>query len=54
MKPGRSQYLEEMEKEHIAKTLKLHNGHKGKTAEALGIDRKTLRMKMQKYEVERC
>jgi DNA-binding NtrC family response regulator len=47
-----SQRLFEVEKEHIAKTLKMFEGHKGKTAERLGIDRKTLRLKLKKYGIE--
>lgn len=42
----------DIEKEHIEKTLKMFNGHKIKTAEALGIDRKTLRLKMKKYGID--
>jgi len=49
---GESQRLVDVEKEHIAKTLKMLNGHRGKTAERLGIDRKTLRLKMKKYGIE--
>jgi len=44
--------LDDVEKEHIIKMLNRLNGHKGKTAEALGIDRKTLRMKMKRYEID--
>jgi len=46
---GKAQRLVDVEKEHIAKTLKVFNGHRGKTAEWLGIDRKTLRLKLKKY-----
>ncbi len=49
---GKSQRLVDVEKEHIASTLKILNGHRGKTAERLGIDRKTLRLKMKKYGIE--
>ena len=49
---GTSQRLVDVEKEHIARTLKIFNGHKGKTAERLGIDRKTLRLKLKKYGIE--
>lgn len=49
---GKLQRLVDVEKEHIAKTLKMLNGHRGKTAEQLGIDRKTLRLKMKKYGIE--
>ncbi len=41
--------LIDVEREYIAKTLQMFNGHKGRTAEALGIDRKTLRAKLKKY-----
>jgi len=41
-----------VEKEHIARTLKMFNGHKGKAAESLGIDRKTLREKLKRYAIE--
>jgi DNA-binding NtrC family response regulator len=44
--------LIDAEREHIAKTLKMFNGHKAKTAESLGIDRKTLRAKLKKYGIE--
>jgi transcriptional regulator with GAF, ATPase, and Fis domain len=44
--------LIDVEKEHIAKTLKIFNGHRGKAAESLGIDRKTLRAKLKKYGIE--
>jgi two-component system response regulator HydG len=44
--------LVDMEKEYIIKALKLFNGHKGKTAESLGIDRKTLRLKLKAYGIE--
>jgi len=46
------QRLIDLEREHISKTLKLFNGHKGKTAKALGIDRKTLRLKLRRYGIE--
>jgi len=49
---GKAQRLIDIEKEHIAKTLKMFNGHRGKTADWLGIDRKTLRSKLKKYGVE--
>ncbi len=39
--------LKEFEKEYILKVLALMNDNKTKAAEVLGIDRKTLRMKMQ-------
>ena len=49
---GQAQRLIDVEKEHIARTLKIFNGHKGKTAESLGIDRKTLREKLKRYAIE--
>ena len=45
-------YLEEVEKEHIAKALKIFEGNKTKAAKYLGIDRKTLRSKMEKYNLQ--
>ena len=44
--------LVDVEKEHISRTLKKFNGHRGKTADALGIDRKTLRSKLKRYGLE--
>ncbi len=44
--------LADVEKEHIARTFKMFNGHKGKTADWLGIDRKTLRSKLRRYALE--
>ena len=44
--------LIDVEKEHIKKTLQMCKGHKQKTAEVLGIDRKTLRNKMKKYGID--
>jgi len=49
---GQAQRLIDVEKEHIARTLKMFNGHKGKAAESLGIDRKTLREKLKRYAME--
>jgi len=49
---GEAKRLIDVEREHIAKTLKMFNGHKGKTAEWLGIDRKTLRSKLRRYGIE--
>ena len=47
-----TQRLVDVEKEHITRTFKMFNGHRGKTAERLGIDRKTLRLKLRKYGIE--
>lgn len=44
--------LVDLEKEYIIKALKKFNGHRGNTAESLGIDRKTLRLKMKAYGIE--
>ena len=41
--------LEDVEKEHIEKVLKQFNNNKSRAANALGIDRKTLRKKIRKY-----
>ncbi len=41
--------LSEVERHHIQKTLNRLGGHMTRTAQALGIDRKTLRLKMRKY-----
>ena len=49
---GGPQRLDDVEKAHIVKTLKMFNGRRGKTAESLGIDRKTLRSKLRKYGIE--
>ena len=46
------QRLVDVEREHIAKTLKMFNGHRGEAAKSLGIDRKTLRLKLKKYGIE--
>ena len=48
----RPRRLADVEKEHIARTLKMFGGHKGKTAEWLGIDRKTLRSKLRRYDLD--
>jgi len=44
--------LEELEKEHIQNTLAYFHGQKMKTAEALGVDRKTLWTKLKKYGID--
>ncbi len=43
--------LEEMERLHIMKVLQRAEGNKTQAARLLGIDRKTLRTKMKKYEI---
>lgn len=44
--------LAEAEKREIADALRQFNGHRGKAAEYLGINRKTLREKITKYQIE--
>lgn len=43
--------LLEAEAETILRTLREHDGHRGKTAAALGIDKSTLWRKMRKYAI---
>ncbi len=43
------QSLMEVEKQHIQDTLQRNNWHMQRAAEVLGIDRKTLRLKIRKY-----
>ena len=43
--------LEELEREHIAKVMTSASGNKTKAAEMLGIDRKTLRTKLKRYDI---
>ena len=43
--------LEEMERQHIMKVLTSVKGNKTRAAQLLGIDRKTLRIKLEKYQV---
>ena len=52
MEAMKEKTLADIEKEHIERTLLLFGGHKAKTAEALAIDRKTLRLKMRRYGLE--
>ena len=44
--------LEDVERDHIAKVLEMMGGRRSETAQALGIDRKTLRLKLRKYQLE--
>ena len=39
------------EKNYIKRTLEKHRGHRGKTAEELGIDKSTLWRKMKRYNL---
>ena len=50
--PAEGGRLAEVEREEIVKALKQFNGHKSKTAEYLGINRKTLREKTRKYRID--
>jgi DNA-binding NtrC family response regulator len=45
--------LAEMEREYIATVLEQHQGHRGKTAKALGIDPKTLYNKLSHEPVRK-
>ncbi|MCB2191241.1 MAG: sigma-54 dependent transcriptional regulator [Deltaproteobacteria bacterium] len=49
---GHSLSLAEVERRHIMDTLKRLGGRRSETAEALGIDRKTLRNKIRKYNLD--
>ncbi len=44
--------LKDLERDHIILMLQRCGGHKSETAEALGIDRKTLREKLKRYNIE--
>ena len=44
--------LKDLERDHIIHTLQRFDGHKSETARALGIDRKTLREKLKRYNIE--
>jgi two-component system, NtrC family, response regulator HydG len=44
--------LKDLERDHILITLQRCDGHKSETAKALGIDRKTLREKLKRYNIE--
>ncbi|HDP97683.1 MAG TPA: sigma-54-dependent Fis family transcriptional regulator, partial [bacterium] len=48
---GGSASLQDMEKEHIIKTLKMFNGNKSKAARVLEISRSTLREKLKQYGI---
>ena len=41
-----------VEAELIAYTLRKHRGHRGRSAETLGISRSTLQRKMEQYDIE--
>jgi transcriptional regulator with PAS, ATPase and Fis domain len=46
------QAVEEFEKLYLPRALKLHEGHKGKAAESLNVDRKTLYRKLRKFGLD--
>ncbi len=43
--------LEDMEKDHILKVLHEADGNQSKASQMLGIDRKTLYLKLKKYGI---
>jgi DNA-binding NtrC family response regulator len=49
---GRLKTLEDMEKEHIKAVLRAQYGNKTRTADILGIDRKTLWAKIKKFKLQ--
>ena len=44
--------LKDLERDHILLTLQRCDGHKSEAAKVLGIDRKTLREKLKRYNIE--
>ena len=48
---GTNPSLEEMEKNYILRVLKESNGNQSKASQLLGIDRKTLYLKLKKYGI---
>jgi transcriptional regulator of acetoin/glycerol metabolism len=44
--------LKSLERDHIMRALSEHNWHRGRTASALGINRKTLFRKMEKFGLD--
>ncbi|MGE4291269.1 MAG: sigma-54-dependent transcriptional regulator [Desulfovibrio sp.] len=51
--PDNSHALEDAEREAIVHALDRHNGHRERTADALGISRRTLQYKLKKYGLTR-
>ena len=49
--PDAFKTLEELERDHIARVLKHCQGRKGKAADLLGIDRKTLARKLKTFDL---
>jgi two-component system response regulator HydG len=52
VEPSEGASLRDLERDHIIQTLQRFAGHKSETARALGIDRKTLREKLKRYNLE--
>ncbi len=50
--PSAGGRLEEVERQEIVKALERFDGHKGKAADYLGINRKTLREKIRRHRLE--
>jgi DNA-binding NtrC family response regulator len=50
--PPGSQKLEDVERDHILRILNETKGHRGRAAELLGIDPKTLYRKLQQYDIQ--
>jgi len=48
---GLDRSLAEVEAEHIRRVLEAHGGNKTQSAKVLGIDRKTLREKIKRYDI---
>ncbi len=44
--------LEEVEKDHIERVLRLNDYNRARTADALGISKKTLYLKIKRYELD--
>ena len=49
--PSLRDAVDDFEEAYIRRVLHLHRGRKGKTAKTLGIDRKTLYLKMKKHNL---
>ncbi len=49
--PNLRDAVEDFEEAYIRRVLHLHRGRRGKAARTLGIDRKTLYLKMRKYHL---
>jgi DNA-binding NtrC family response regulator len=50
-RPSPSDMLEDVEKEHITRVLRETGGNKSRASEILGINRKTLHLKLKKYGI---